>query len=78
MALLLATFYSTVRGVKFYELADGDGWFWERGKLERDPTNPFDSCCVEVFVQGRKLGHLAKEAAEFVSPLLAAGFEINA
>ena len=72
MAVLLATICSAVRGVKFYELAGGGGWFWERGKVVRDPNNFFDDNCVEVVVRGRKLGHLAREAAEFVSPLPAA------
>ena len=54
------------------------GWFWERAEVERDPGNSYDANCVEVLVRGRWLGYLAKEAAEFVLPLLAAGFVIKA
>lgn len=80
----LTTFVSRVRGVKFYaieEIENTGGWWWLRAKLKRDPGNLYDRNCVEVMVpavgiqgQNVKLGHLAKEAAEFVSPLLAAGF----
>ena len=76
--VLLASFSARVRGVKFFGLRGGDGWFWERAEVERDPGNSYDANCVEVLVRGRRLGHLAKEAAEFVSPLLAAGFVIKA
>ena len=76
--VLLVSFSARVRGVKFFGLRGGDGWFWECAEVERDPGNSYDANCVEVLVRGRRLGHLAKEAAEFVLPLLAAGFVIKA
>ena len=71
-------FLCACEGVKFFGLRGGDGWFWERAEVERDPGNSYDANCVEMLVHGRRLGHLAKEAAEFISPLLAAGFVIKA
>ena len=43
-----------------------------------EPSNPFDSNCIAL-VAGlyAKLGHLSRETAQHVAPLLRAGFEAN-
>ena len=70
-----------VRGIKFYDLShvgarEGDGVF-----LEREPSNPHDPNCVGVFMRGgggrRMLGHVARQAAEWLSPMLLGPFRIT-
>ena len=44
----------------------------------REPHNPWDSNCVAVFSRGgTMLGHIAKEAAEWLSPMLLGPFRIT-
>ena len=46
--------------------------------LVREPHNPRDSNCVAVFLRGgAMLGHVAKEAAEWLSPMLLGPFRIT-
>ena len=65
--------------IKFYNLLDvgarqGDGVI-----LVREPHNPWDSNCVVVFLRGgAMLGHVAKEVAEWLSPMLLGPFCITA
>lgn len=78
---LLAFFGCLCRGVKFYHLAEVGAEVFSRVRFERDPSNSRDPNCVEVFVssttgQWRKLGHVAREAAEWLSPLLTGPFNI--
>lgn len=46
--------------------------------LVRNPENPYDSNAVEVRYTGHMLGHLAKDVAARIAPLLDAGEEIRA
>lgn len=39
--------------------------------LERDPKNPYDADAVGVYVEGRRVGYLPREAAALLSPRLA-------
>ena len=75
---LLAFFSCQCRGIKFYDLSDigarqGDGVV-----LVREPHNPRDSNSVAVFLRGgAMLGHVAKEAAKWLSPMLLGPFRIT-
>ena len=43
-----------------------------------NPSNPFDTDAVSLFVgPHQRLGHLAREAAHHLAPLLRAGFQAN-
>ena len=72
--VLLAFFTCYCRGVKFYDLAEVGARQGSKVRFVRDPGNPYDTNCVEVWLceDGRrqKLGHAAKEAAEWLSPML--------
>jgi len=80
MAVELAFFTAQCRGVKFYSLAETGAEFGSEVEFVRRPFHPKDSNCVEVRVKvkGRykKLGHLAAEAAEWLSPMLLGPFRI--
>ena len=72
--VLLAFFTCHCRGVKFYDLAEVGARQGSKVRFVRDPGNPCDTNCVEVWLceDGRrqKLGYVAKEAAECLSPML--------
>ena len=74
MAVLLATFLSTVRGVRFYDVSVRAGG---RVALQLEPTNIYDSNCVAVYLRSSlfsdMLGHLAREDAAYLAPLLRSG-----
>ena len=74
----LAFFVTQCRGIKFYDLDGGSSVkFGSKVRFVRRPYHPKDSNCVEVLVGGKKLGHLAAEAAEWLSPLLLGPFAIT-
>ncbi len=58
-------------GNKCYERRGPGREVFRRLKFRRDPSNPYDSNCVEA---AWKLGHVAKEAAEWLSPWLLGPF----
>ena len=65
-------------GIKFYDLLDVSVSQGDRISLVREPYNARDSNCVAVFSRGRTmLGHIAKEVAEWVSPMLLGPFRIT-
>ncbi len=73
----LAFFGCQCRGIKFYEWGEASSEVSRLLYFRRDPGNFHDSNCVEVRVKaGWKLGHVAKEAAEWLSPLLLGPFRI--
>ena len=65
MAVLLATFLSTVRGVRFYDVSVSSVRAGGRVALQLEPTNIYDSNCVAVYLRSSlfsdMLGHLARE-----------------
>ena len=79
---LLAFFSCQVRGIKFYDLSNIGAREGERVFLEREPSNPHHPNCVGVFLGGgggrRMLGHVARQAAEWLSPMLLGPFRITA
>ena len=74
----LAFFVTQCHGVKFYDLAGGSGMkFGSKVRFVRTPYHPKDRTCVEALVGGKKLGNVAAEAAEWLSPLLLGPFTIT-
>ena len=75
------SFHCQCRGVKFYDLRSAGAAWGTKLDLVQEPTNPHDPLCVAAWVPGipdergagarpRMLGHVAKEAARWLSPLL--------
>ncbi len=74
----LAFFGCQCRGIKFYQWGVASSEVARPISFRRDPANPRDVNCVEVLVDsGWKLGHVAKEAAQWLSPLLLGPFRIR-
>ena len=78
---MLVSFYCQCRGVKFYDLRSAGAAWGTKLDLVKEPTNPHDPLCVAAWVPGtpgergvgarpRMLGHVAKEAARWLNPLL--------
>ena len=80
MDTLLVFFEVQCRGVKFYDFKDAELRFGSPVVLRREPENQHDIFCVAVFVPrpaargDRMLGHIARVAARWLSPLLQCGF----
>ena len=67
----LASFRTQIRGVKLYSLSKCAITWGVLVNFVRRPDSYRDTNCVEVRVAGvgAKLGHVAAEAAEWLSPL---------
>ena len=75
---VLAFFSCQCRVIKFYDLSDIGARQRDGVILVREPHNPRDSDCLAVFLGGGGfLGHVAKEAAEWLSPMLLGPFRIT-
>ena len=74
--ILLASFVAKARGIMFYDVSCI--YIGTCLQLHLDPYNPYDVHCVEIFIAGRKLGHLCKEAACIISPFKRQGLLIKA
>ena len=76
-ATLLATVNSVVRGVHFYDVTASSISVGSRVALQLEPTNPYDSNCIAVFLRlsmfTDMVGHLAREDAHYLAPLLRSG-----
>ncbi len=72
----LATFFSQARGILFYDCASRVGLVFT---CILEAGNLYDPNCVALMVTAatRMLGHLAREAAQMLAPLLRAGFQAN-
>ncbi len=72
----LATFFSQARGILFYDCASRVGLAFT---CILEAWNLYDPNCVALMVTAatRMLGHLAREAAQMLAPLLRAGFQAN-
>ena len=74
--ILLASFVAKARGIMSYDVSCiSNGTCLQ---LHLDPYNPYDVHCMEIFITGRKLGHLCKEAACIISPFKHQGLLIKA
>ena len=80
---MLASFQMQVRGVKCYSLSECGTTQRILVKFVRRLDNCRDKNCVEARVAGfggeqcTKLGHVAAEAPEWLSPLLLGPFQIS-
>ena len=82
---ILADFVCQCRGIKFYDLKSVGTRWGDRVRLVKEPTNSHDPLCVAAWVTGTlgaasrtsrtltpplMLGHVAREAARWINPLL--------
>ena len=73
MAIPLVSFSSQARGIMFYGTT---AYFGQQFSCHLEPSNSYDAYCIALLVSAhQKLGHLAKEAAQFLAPLLRIGFK---
>ena len=68
--------------MKFYNLPKGKKWLTGELRFKRCPGNVYDANCVEMTFESKpgvwlKLGHVAREVAEWLSPLLMGPFHIT-
>ena len=81
--VLLVSFHCQCRGVKFYDLRSARAEWGTKLDLVKEPTNPHDQLCVAAWIPGipgerrggdgaqpLMLGHVAKEVARWLNPLL--------
>ena len=75
MAVHLASFSSQVRGIKFYDFSSSSAYMETYLTFDLEPSNPQDANCVAVRTRGSRamLGHLARETACYLAPLLRTG-----
>ncbi len=64
-----ATFKTQARGIKFYDVKEIQ--IGQTLNCILEPNNPYDSNCNALCLNnGQMLGHHAKEAANYLPPLL--------
>ena len=69
----LASFCCQAGGIMFYDLLPSTLLPGAPLGVELEPSNPYDPNCVSLSSHGSKLGHLAREAAASLVPLLRCG-----
>ena len=74
---LLASFECEARGIKFYDVPTSAVSIGQSFQCELEPLNSYDSNCIALSMvsSNSKLGHLAREAAVYLAPLMREGFE---
>ena len=76
-AMMLASFSSQARGIKFYGVHTGLIQPGVSLTFCLEPLNAYDNDCIAVWVTScsspTKLGHLAREDARCLAPLLKLG-----
>ena len=70
MADVLASFEVRVMGVCLNDVPRGCCTIGTPVEFHRDPGNPYDRNCVDVFQSGQKLGHVARTAAAWMCRLI--------
>lgn len=74
MAIILAAFQCQARGIKFYDVPSESVRCGLDINCRLEPGNLHDSSCVALVLKDSKmLGHLAKEVAQYLAPLLRKG-----
>ena len=71
----VASFAPKARGIILYEVDHIT--IGTSINLRLNPYNVYDINCMELLITGRKLGHLCKEAACIVPPLMRQGLSIK-
>ena len=75
-AVPLCQFRSQARGIRFYDVPMSSVCLGVTFSCELEPTNHYDYNCIALMVgSASKLGHLAREDACVLAPLLREGFE---
>ena len=75
---VLASFTTQVKAVRLYSVPQGGCLVGMPVQFLRDPTNPHDRYCVEVFIcGGRKLGQVARTSSMEISLLLQHSFDVT-
>lgn len=80
MSVQLASISSQARGIKFYDIPTNSIHVGTSLLFLLEPSNPWDANCIAVWtctkaasLATRKLGHLARETACKLAPLLHSG-----
>ena len=79
MAVQLVSISSQARGIKFYDVPAISICIGTRLSFQLEPSNPWDANCISVWTCTKaaslavKLGHLARETACNLAPLLRSG-----
>ena len=79
MAVQLVSFSSQVRGIKFYNFSSGNISVGSSLTFDLEPGNRYDDDCIAVWTRSPRamLGHLARENASRLAPLLRSGLVAN-
>lgn len=79
VAIPLASFCCQARGIKFYDALTSMLLVGAPLRVELEPSNPYDENCVSLWLtsSGLQLGHLAREAAAHLAPLLRYGLHAS-
>ena len=76
---VLASFHSEARGIKFYDVLSSSVYAGQSVQCQLEPLNVYDSNCVALFLTAGSshsmFGHLAREDAGYLAPLLREGFQ---
>ena len=81
--MFLAFFSCECRGVKFYDVKSVGAKWWTKVSLVKEPSNRHNPFCVAVWTSDRRsprqlqLGHVAKEAARWIHPLLQPPYQVK-
>ena len=77
---VLATFFSQAKGIMFYDGPTTRVRVGDSVSLHLEPYNPHDSNCVGIWLRSsppKMLGHLAREAAGCMAPLMRTGLLVS-
>ena len=74
---ILASFTIQVKAVRLYSVPRGGCLVGMPVQFFGDPINPHDCYCVEVFLCGRKLGHVARTSSMEISLLLQRSYDVT-
>lgn len=74
---IMASFTIHVKAVRLYSVPRGGCLVGMPVQFLRDPTNPHDRYCVEVFLCGCKLGHVARTSSMKISLLLQRSYDVT-
>ena len=69
----LVSFTSLVRGIKFYNVSTSAVCVGDFVSLCPEPYNPHDNNCIAVWMGPRMLGHLSRDVACCLAPLMSSG-----
>ena len=74
---VLGSFTSQVRGIKLYDFETTQVHVEDSLVLHLEPANTYDANAIAVFTVSppKMLGHLAREKARHLAPLLSSGLE---